>query len=189
MIDILFLFTYFVSIDHPIGLSSLEDKLLERKGMSWQRPFNSSPLKLLASGVLAGVVFALLTAATYHASGSPRFCAACHSMELVYTRWQITNHKQFACIECHLPDTNIVGQLAYKTRSGLNDLAHEAFRVYPAAILISANSEEIVKRNCVRCHYSTIENTPMVQGGANCLKCHRYLGHGRGLEKGGIKVE
>ncbi len=150
---------------------------------------NSLPPKVLGLGVAAGLIIALLLAGTYHASGSPKFCAACHSMELVYTRWQQTNHKQFACIECHLPDTNIVGQVAYKTRAGLHDLAYETFRAYPAAILISTGSEDILKRNCVRCHYSTIQNTPMAQAGGNCLKCHRYLGHGRGPEKGGIRVE
>lgn len=157
--------------------------------MAWQPPFNSSPLKLLASGVLVGVVFLLLAAATYQASGGSRFCAACHSMEFIYKRWQTTNHKQFACIECHIPDTNIIGKVAYKTRVGIRDLAYETVRAYPATILISANSGEILKSNCIRCHYSTIENTPMVQDGGDCLKCHRYMGHGRGLEEGGIKVE
>ncbi len=157
--------------------------------MNWQRLFSLSPLKLLGLGIVTGVIFALLMTAGYHASGSPRFCAACHSMELVYSRWHEANHKQIACIECHLPDTNIVGKVVYKARAGINDLTHETFRSYPAAILLSADSEEILRRNCIRCHYSTIEKTPMVQGGGNCLKCHRYLGHGRGLEKGGIKVE
>ena len=157
--------------------------------MVWQRPFYSSPLKLLALGVLLGVVFLLLTAVIYQASGSSKFCAACHSMKLVYNRWQTTNHKQFACIECHLPDTNIIGKVAYKTRVGIRDLAYETSRTYPTTMLISANSGEILISNCIRCHYSTIQNTPMAQGGGDCLKCHRYLGHGRGLEEGGIKVE
>jgi cytochrome c nitrite reductase small subunit len=157
--------------------------------MERQRPFNLSPLKLLGLGVAAGAIIVLLLTGTYYASGSPKFCGSCHSMKLVYSRWQGTNHKQFACTECHLPDTNIVGKVAYKTRAGLNDLVHETFRAYPAAILLSSNSEEILKPNCIRCHYSTIENTPMARGGANCLKCHRYLGHGRGPEKGGIRVE
>ena len=157
--------------------------------MAWKPPFNSSPSKILILGILVGVVLLLLTEATYQASGSSRFCGACHSMELVYTRWQQTNHKQFACTECHVPDTNIIGKAAYKTRVGVRDLAYEAFRTYPATILISTNSREILKSNCVRCHYSTIQNTPMAQGGGDCLKCHRYLGHGRGLEEGGIKVE
>ncbi len=157
--------------------------------MAIKNLLNSSPPKLLGLGVIAGIVVAVIVAGGYHASGSPKLCGSCHSMELVYNRWQQTNHKQFACIECHLPDTNIAGQVVYKSRQGLNDLVHETIRAYPAFIQISAGSEDILKRNCVRCHYSTIQNTPMAQAGGNCLKCHRYLGHGRGPEKGGIRVE
>ena len=157
--------------------------------MDLKRLLNLPPPKVLVLGVIGGIVIALILAGGYHASGSPKFCASCHSMELVYNRWQQTNHKQFTCTECHLPDTNIAGQVLYKTRQGLNDLVHETFRAYPAFILISAGSEDILKRNCVRCHYSTIQNTRMAQAGGNCLKCHRFLGHGRGTEKGGIRVE
>ncbi len=157
--------------------------------MAWQPPFNSAPLKLLALGILAGVILLFLTSSIYQAAGSSKFCGACHSMELVYKRWQATNHKQFACIECHMPDTNIVGKVAYKTAVGIRDLTHETFKTYPAAIVLSTGSGEILRSNCARCHYSTIQNTPMLQGGGDCLNCHRYLGHGRELEEGGIKVE
>jgi hypothetical protein len=30
-----------------------------------------------------------------------------------------------------------------------------------------------------------VQNTPMGAGGADCLKCHRFSVHQRGLEKGG----
>ncbi|HET6459971.1 MAG TPA: NapC/NirT family cytochrome c, partial [Syntrophales bacterium] len=77
--------------------------------MDLKRLLNLPPPKILGSGVIAGVVIALILAGGYHASGSPKLCCSCHSMELVYQRWNQTNHKQFACTECHLPDTNIAG--------------------------------------------------------------------------------
>jgi len=153
--------------------------------VNWRDLFRLPPTRLLSAGIIAGALLVAVTVGGYHASGSPQVCGSCHSMDHVYSRWQISNHKQFACIECHLPDTHILGQLAYKTKAGLNDLYHETLRTYPAGIAISAEGREIANGNCLRCHFSTVQNTPMGAGGANCLKCHRFSVHQRGLEKGG----
>lgn len=110
-------------------------------------------------------------------------------MEQIGKHWQQSHHKQFDCIECHLPDDFFVVQAAFKTRAGLNDLYHETLRSYPAAIQISAEGRRVALGNCFRCHSSTIEKTPMASMGGDCLKCHRHLVHGRGAGEGGIKVE
>lgn len=157
--------------------------------MNPRREFRFPTMVVLGVGVIIGVVLTALMAGGYHTSGSPRFCAACHSMDHVRNRWQQSHHKQFACIECHLPAANIAVQVSYKARAGLNDLFHETLRDYPAAIHISAKGKEILRGNCLRCHQTTIENTAMVKDKADCLKCHRYLVHGRGLNKGGMRVE
>ncbi|HET6488905.1 MAG TPA: NapC/NirT family cytochrome c [Syntrophales bacterium] len=153
--------------------------------MNWKDVFRLPPSKLLAAGIIAGMVLVVFLVGGYQASGSPRVCGTCHSMDLVYARWQGSTHKQFACIDCHLPDTNLVGQVAYKVKSGLNDLYHETLKTYPAMIAFSAESREVANGNCLRCHFSTVQNTPMGAGGADCLKCHRFSVHQRGLEKGG----
>lgn len=157
--------------------------------MSDPRNFRFSAPMLLGSGILLGVVLAALLSGAYSASGDARFCAACHSMEHVQSRLLLTNHKQFACIECHLPAAGLAVQMTYKARAGLNDLFHETLRTYPAAIRISLSGREILRGNCLRCHASTIENTPMAGGKGDCMKCHRFLVHGRGLDKGGMRVE
>jgi len=127
--------------------------------------------------------------ATYHASGNPSFCTACHSMKGVGGQWERSLHKQFACIECHLPDENMFGQVAYKTKAGLHDLYHETLRSYPASIRISAEGRKIVEGNCLRCHFSTVQHTFMAAPGGKCLTCHIRLVHGPEKETGGIRVE
>jgi cytochrome c nitrite reductase small subunit len=146
-------------------------------------------IKLLVAGAFIGVLFTLISIGLYHAAGKPVFCASCHSMKEVGALWQQSRHKQFACIECHLPDSNIAAQVAYKTKAGLNDLYHETLRSYPASIKISPEAKDIAEGNCLRCHFSTVENTFMAGQGGDCLKCHRGLVHGKGMETGGIKVE
>lgn len=144
---------------------------------------------LLVAAVILGIFIAASAVLGYHASGNPKFCMSCHSMKEVGKQWQQSTHKQFACVECHLPDDFLVAQVAFKTRSGLNDLYHETLRSYPASFRISENGSRVARGNCVRCHASTIENTPMARSGGDCVKCHRYLVHGRGAGEGGISVE
>jgi cytochrome c nitrite reductase small subunit len=150
---------------------------------------NGPGIAVLAAGAVIGVLVTVITAVSYHASGSPAFCTACHSMKDVGGHWQRSRHKQFACIECHLPDGNIMVQVSYKTKAGLHDLYHETLRIYPAAIRISAEARDIAEGNCLRCHFSTVENTFMAPQGGECLACHRRLVHGSGQETGGIRVE
>ncbi|HOC58521.1 MAG TPA: hypothetical protein PKN70_01115 [Smithellaceae bacterium] len=74
-------------------------------------------------------------------------------------------------------------------KAGINDLIHETMGDYQIGIGLSTNARKIINGNCIRCHASTIAATPMAQEEADCLKCHRYLVHGRGKDQGGIQVE
>ncbi len=145
-------------------------------------------VRVLMAGAFLGILITLISIGGYHAAGSPVFCTSCHSMKEVGYGWQESMHKQFACIECHLPDSNIAVQVAYKTKAGLNDLYHETLRTYPASIKISPEARSIAEGNCLRCHFSTVQNTFMAAGG-DCLKCHHGLVHGTGMDRGGIKIE
>ena len=157
--------------------------------MGSQRKVPRPGIRILAAGVFIGVLLTLFSIGGYHAAGSPVFCVSCHSMKDVGFQWQESRHKQFACIECHLPDSNIAAQVTYKAKAGMRDLYHETLRDYPAAMSISAEGREIAQGNCLRCHFSTVENTFMVEGGGDCIKCHHSLVHGTGMGAGGIKVE
>ena len=95
--------------------------------MSPQNDLDKSGIKILAAGLILGIGIALFTIAGYHTAGSPVFCMACHSMKDTGKHWQQSLHKQFACIECHLPDSNIIVQVVYKTKAGL-DKARELVR-------------------------------------------------------------
>ena len=149
----------------------------------------SSIFKFLISGIAIGIILSAIAVGAYHQSGNARFCGSCHSMNPVHHQWKASNHHQYTCTECHLPDTHIIGQVAYKTKAGINDLIHETARDYPVAIGLSDRARQIVNGNCVRCHTSTVAKTPMSQGGADCIKCHRYLVHGLGKDQGEMKIE
>jgi cytochrome c nitrite reductase small subunit len=114
----------------------------------------------------------------YHASGNPRVCITCHSMDGAGATWQMSNHKQFACVECHMPASGTVPRVVYKMRAGLHDLYHELIRDYPASLSISATGRRVVNGNCLRCHRSTVER-PVAFAGERitCTGCHRHTVH------------
>ena len=147
--------------------------------------------KILGTGAVLGLIFTLLCAGAYHYMGTSSFCMTCHSMEGVGSQWKLSRHKQFACIDCHLPTGNPLKRVLYKAHSGLNDLFHETTGNYPVFIRLSEKARLIASSNCLRCHFSTVEKTPMIERDQDCIRCHRRLIHGKGLMtiKGGLENE
>ncbi len=135
--------------------------------------------KLIAIGSGVGAFIIIIIFAGYHFAGRSTFCGSCHSMENNYFAWKVSRHKQFACIECHLPTGNIAYTVLYKAYAGARDVAGETARSYPFTIKLTDTARTIANSNCARCHFSTIETTPMVKGNTDCLKCHKFLVHGR----------
>lgn len=141
--------------------------------------------KLVAIGAAVGAVAMIVIFAGYHLAGTSTFCGSCHSMENNYFTWQTSRHKQFACVECHLPTGSIAYTVLYKAYAGARDIAGETARSYPFAIKLTGSARAIANSNCSRCHFSTIETTPLVKGNTNCMKCHKFLVHGRPVFNGG----
>lgn len=157
--------------------------------MILERPRKPSAFKFVIPGIIIGIIVTAAVVGAYHYSGDARFCSSCHSMKFVHGKWGKSNHHQFTCTECHLPDTHLPGKVVYKIRAGLNDLFHETLRDYPPGICLSGEARAIAGGNCARCHTSTISETKMTSKKTDCLACHRYLVHGRGVDNGGIKIE
>lgn len=132
----------------------------------------------LFAGIILGMIVMAFLVQAYHTSSNPRVCIACHSMGDVGSAWQMSNHKQFACVECHMPVAGITGRLAYKIRAGLHDLWHETLRDYPASLALTTQAKTIVNANCARCHESTVERITMLdRGPISCTRCHRRAVH------------
>ncbi len=130
-------------------------------------------------------VFTWATDAPSYLGHEPATCNNCHVMDAQYEGWFHAAHAQFTtCIDCHLPHQNIVSYYLYKGYSGMRDVFSFTFKTYPAAIRATAQTDEIVQANCIRCHTDTVEN---ILAGPQpfyryCWDCHRSVAHGnRGL--------
>jgi cytochrome c nitrite reductase small subunit len=132
----------------------------------------------VAVGVVLGMVVMALVIGGYHVSAEPGACITCHSMAGDGSAWLASNHKQFACVECHMPSSGAVTGVAYKVRAGLHDLWHETLRDYPASIVASQEVVKIAQGNCIRCHRSTVERVAGFAGEwPSCTGCHRRIAH------------
>lgn len=151
---------------------------------------NRNALKLALVVLVVAAVLAMAAGAGYAYSDSPQFCGSfCHSMASSHETWLASNHKQFKCTECHLPQDNLVAKMIAKGQTGMSDTYHEVVRDYPENIRITEKGKAIVQDNCLRCHKSTVENTFMANGQDDCTRCHRGLVHSIDQSKGGIKIE
>jgi len=52
----------------------------------------------------------------------------------IHREWRRSLLSSFACIECHMPDSNVLTRIVYKARAGLRNLYHENLQDYLAAI-------------------------------------------------------
>lgn len=157
--------------------------------MGWKKYLEKNSLKLLLLGALAAVAAMAVAGGGIAYADKASFCSSCHSMQFAAATWQASNHRQFSCGDCHLPQENMVEKLIVKNQTGIHDTYHEFLRDYPDTIRLSAGGRAIVERNCLRCHAYTVANTAMAAGGQSCTKCHQGLIHNRLVVKEGVRVE
>lgn len=52
--------------------------------------------------ILGIILFAVSTTAFIQVSSTPWFCGSCHIMKPYYQSWEKSNHRDVACIQCHI---------------------------------------------------------------------------------------
>ncbi len=111
----------------------------------------------------------------YAKSESPEFCASCHVLQPEYEAWFHSGaHQNVKCIDCHLPNDNLVHHLWAKTLEGVLDaLAFHTGRV-SETIKISESGARVVVDNCRRCHTELLAR---INEERRCWECHRRMSH------------
>lgn len=150
---------------------------------------NKQSLMLIFAGIIGALLGVTAFAGGLSYADKPSFCGSCHSMFNVYTTWQDSNHRQFSCGECHLPQENIAAKLYVKGENGMRHTYHEVMRDYPDTIETTETAKKIASANCLRCHASAVRNTSLAAGGQDCTSCHRQLVHRRILQTKGDHYE
>jgi cytochrome c nitrite reductase small subunit len=140
---------------------------------------NKSPCYVRSLAIVAFLAGAFVIPginAALSATDGAAFCATCHAMsEAAWTHRQGAHNEQ-VCNECHIPHDNIANMLAFKARIGINDIVVNTFLDVADNIEAHPDMKDVIKSNCVRCHYATVREVNM-DVKAYCTDCHRSVPH------------
>ena len=107
---------------------------------------------------------------------SPEFCRGCHIMEPQYRAWFASGaHRAIKCVDCHLPNDNIISHLVWKSIDGAKDSYAFYIRQAVEAEAASERTKHTVMDNCVRCHEQLVSN--IGKKDMLCWSCHRRQIH------------
>lgn len=110
-------------------------------------------------------------------SEAPDFCGGCHVMKGEYEAFEHTGaHRRKLCVDCHLPNQNMAIHYAWKSLDGAKDLILFYTGMVSEQIKLSSHSTEVLQKNCIRCHSTTVE---AINPDRKCWECHRRIMHTR----------
>ncbi len=134
---------------------------------------------LAVLGMAAGlaIVVARVANATSYLSDAPEVCLNCHVMTNAYATWQRGSHARVAkCVDCHLPQSNIIAQLAFKAADGMKD--SYVFLTHQEPQVPRLSAVRVVQANCLRCHHRQFEMVRLAGvSERKCWDCHNNI-HG-----------
>lgn len=108
-------------------------------------------------------------------SETPDFCASCHVMEAQHTAFMHSGaHRRLKCVDCHLPNDNLVSHYVWKSIDGMKDVLAFNSGNIPEHIKLSEHGAKMVKANCIRCHSTLVSQ---MDTSRNCWSCHRRITH------------
>jgi len=148
--------------------------------------FSSLPRRWQAAGcVLLGlaiglaVVVARIANATSYLSNAPETCMNCHVMSDAYAAWQRGSHGRVAvCVDCHIPHSNAVAKMAFKSSDGLRHSTVFTLKREPQVLRLSEGAVPVVQANCLRCHADRFAMTRLAgPTERTCWDCHTNI-HG-----------
>ncbi|WP_064607365.1 cytochrome c3 family protein [Photobacterium sp. J15] len=117
---------------------------------------------LLVAGVGVGLLSALPATEVMHALSSNEFCASCHTMKPMAETFKLSVHggnnsQGFVaeCVDCHLPESNIVEELYVKGTSGMRHMWGEyvlGMEQLDYQSLHKTRADYVFDSGCESCH-------------------------------------
>jgi cytochrome c nitrite reductase small subunit len=133
------------------------------------------------AGVAVGMALLLtrIANATSYLSDDPLTCINCHVMTDAYASWQRGSHGRVAaCVDCHVPHSNVVAKYAFKSKDGLRHSYVFTLRKEPQVLELSEGAVPVVQANCVRCHGEMLSMVRLAEATERrCWDCHTNI-HG-----------
>ena len=147
-------------------------KAMIQRCASWiRRHWAISLLAGVATATAAGVWGPRLI----ETSESPEFCARCHANQ--NEDWLHSAHRSVRCIDCHLPNENLVSHYLWKGIDGGKDVFLHVTGLGDANdTALTGHGRKVLQANCVRCHADMVARIDTTR---SCVDCHRVNRHRR----------
>lgn len=155
------------------------------------------------SGVFAGLLFALATYEGIHRTSNDKFCSSCHEMRPMTAAYESDVHGgngktgiKVACVNCHLPQNNILSYIGTKAKNGIKEVGIH-FLGDPDSInwheMRKHRKDFVYDEGCINCHTTYKTNEAISEKGRvmhehyaklldtkkeiGCASCHVEVGH------------
>lgn len=140
---------------------------------------------LIAVGTVIGLGAVLVRAsnAASYLSNDAAGCLNCHVMNNAYATWLRGSHHNWAvCNDCHVPNTNSVGKMAFKAMDGARHSTIFTLRREPQVLRLNEAAKPVVQNNCLRCHANQFQMVRLADTAERlCWDCHPVHGHVQSL--------
>jgi cytochrome c nitrite reductase small subunit len=146
---------------------------------------------LLVSAIFTGLGFFCfyISNAPAYLGNKPETCTNCHIMAPQYATWYHSSHREkTTCNDCHVPHNNVFNKYFFKAKDGLRHATIFTLRKEPQVIFIREAGQEVVHKNCIRCHSELLTDSRLMAYNTEtdkyrkerkCWECHRETPHGR----------
>jgi cytochrome c nitrite reductase small subunit len=166
--------------------------------MSKHSKQNGSIILGLCIGLCLAIVLALVTASKIHSTNKVEFCTSCHEMKTFYQTWVLSAHghaqkgaMKARCVDCHLPESNILTYLTTKAKAGAKDyIAHINSKKVDWIARRKERHSYTYESGCKKCHKElVVPGIPIKaflahrayelgETDKTCISCHQNVGHG-----------
>lgn len=132
---------------------------------------------VLSLGLILGVFLIFFANASLAYTDTPQFCGMCHIMEEFRDVHLESIHQNLTCNDCHAPKS-LVPKLMFKAKAGAGHMYVTTLGTIPDVFKAVEASQEVVAKNCLRCHAATVEKTHKDNDERRCVSCHVDQIHG-----------
>ena len=140
---------------------------------------------LIAIGAVLGLLGVTVRASNTasYLSNDAQTCINCHVMNNAYATWLRGSHgRRAVCNDCHVPNLNPVGKMAFKAMDGARHSAVFTLHNEPQVLRLNENAVPVVQGNCLRCHANQFFMVRLADTAERpCWDCHPVHGHVQSL--------
>jgi cytochrome c nitrite reductase small subunit len=132
-----------------------------------------------ALGLAAGLgAFTFVYARGYsYLTNDPAACGNCHIMREHLEAWNKSTHQAVAtCNDCHTPH-NLIGKYTVKAKNGFWHSFYFTTGRFPDPLRITEGNRDVTAAACRHCHSEITQAIDPPGHPADCVRCHRYVGH------------